>query len=476
MKLFRVSAALLAAALILSHAQPLSAGVLRFPDVSTKMTTAKYWAAKQNDAADVLATRSEIKALNKALLADANTHMYDLKNLPREVDGSVLNETLLKAAKADAAYMGTNKYDAKGNQVTADYYTDMVENTQSADTSTHPVMYGIAVNRTTIRVFPTDKAILDDSGDNDFDNLYNSGLRVNEPFVIESVSADRKFYYGKCDCCAGWVPAEDVAICGTRRQWLDAWNLESDSLLLVYGSKVYTESSNTAPETANRLLTLGTTLELVEADENTELITNRSAYNNYVVYLPVRKADGSFDKKLALISQNAKVKEGFFKLTQKNILKVSFEMLGDTYGWGGMLESDDCSGYVRDVYRCFGLNLARNTTWQSSSPVKKCTFDENTTGEEKYAIIKNLPAGSTLFFPGHEMTYLGTENGKIYVISSVSSMMNPYKEGQRLRVRSVALNTLDIKRANGKTWLESLSTVAIPFAGEGNALFEKEFR
>ena len=178
----------------------------------------------------------------------------------------------------------------------------MINNTQSSDTTNHSVSYGIVVNRTTLRVLPTDDPILDDPGDLDFDNIYNTGLRVNEPVVIRSSSADKKFYYAVSESTSGWLPAEDVTICSDRESWLDAWDHESSELLVVYGSKLMTEDSYTTPETANRLLTMGTTLEIVDKSDYPKLISNRSAYNNYVVYLPIRKEDGSYDKQAAHFS------------------------------------------------------------------------------------------------------------------------------------------------------------------------------
>lgn len=470
----RFFCAFLAAGLVAASASPAAAGVLKFPDVAYRMTKASFWSGRIDGADEVLATYSQIKKLNKAILAEPAANMFDLKNIQTTIDGKAMNEALYNDAVNSAAYFGLNKYDANGEKLTESYYESMIANTQSKNTDFHDVRYGIAVNRTTIRVFPTDLPILDDPGDDDFDNLYNSGLRVNEPFIIKSVSADGNYYFGMSDCCSGWVPAEDVAVCSSRWEWLDAWDLDNDEVLVVYGSKLRTESSNTTPETAERLLTMGTTLELVDGGLSSKLIGNRSAYNNYAVYLPVRLSDGSYRKRAALISQSAPVHEGFLPLTQENVMSVAFERLGDAYGWGGMLNADDCSGYVRDIYRCFGLNIARNTTWQSSSPVKKYTLT-GLSGDAKVQIIKNLPIGSTLFFPGHEMTYLGTAKGKVYVISSTSSMMNPKKEGERLRVRGVVINTLDIKRANGKTWLESLSAATIPFAGAESALYERSY-
>ena len=57
------------------------------------------------------------------------------------------------------------------------------------------------------------------------------------------------------------VPAEDVAVCESKEQWLSAWDIPADRLLVVYGNKEYTDASNSHPDTARRMLTAGTTLE-----------------------------------------------------------------------------------------------------------------------------------------------------------------------------------------------------------------------
>ena len=57
--------------------------------------------------------------------------------------------------------------------------------------------------------------------------------------------------------------------------------------MVVYGNKVYTDESYTAPETARRMLGQSTRLELVTGLEPDQLVNNRSPYHNYVIYLPV---------------------------------------------------------------------------------------------------------------------------------------------------------------------------------------------
>ena len=62
--------------------------------------------------------------------------------------------------------------------------------------------------------------------------------------------------------------------------------------------------------------------------------------------------------------------KGYLPLTQNNVLDVAFSCIGDEYGWGGMNGNMDCSLYTRNIYKCFGLELPRNTTWQEKVPEK----------------------------------------------------------------------------------------------------------
>ena len=171
---------------------------------------------------------------------------------------------------------------------------------------------------------------------------------------------------------------------------------------------------------------------------------------------------------MVLISQHSAVSVGYLPLTSQNVLRVAFSMLGDAYGWGAMLDSADCSSYIRDIYKCFGLELPRNTTWQEAMPVVKCEMGklpQNAEGDAvKAALLDTLPPGAVLYFPGHTMMYLGKVDGNYYVISSVSSVADP-ETGKYLRVRSVVVNTLSMKRMSGKTWMNCLDMALIPYEG-----------
>ncbi|WP_458397618.1 S-layer homology domain-containing protein [Anaerotignum sp.] len=451
----------LALVLSVSLVQPAMANIKYMPDVTPEMSQASFWADYHEGYRDVILTQEEIQAFNQDTFLADGTMVMDLKTAAETYNGISKNKALQSSSASDAQYYLSWTYDQDGNKTDWAYFQEMIDNTQDPDAKeVMPTRYGIAVNRTTVQVFPSDRFLLDDPNDKDSDNMALSAVPVNEPLLIYGTSADGKYYQARIASCSGWVPAEDVALCESREEWLSAWDLPSEDLLVVYGNKVYTDKSYETPATSRRMLTTGTALELVTDLAPDQMIGNRSPYHNYVVYLPVRKEDGSYSKEMALIPETAKVNLGYLPLTMENIAHVAFQNLGDAYGWGGMLDVEDCSGMVRTIYSCFGLEVARNGNWQWNMNMEK--IDMTTMSlEEKCLILDEMPLGSALCFPGHEMIYLGKVDDKYYVISAVGTIMSP-DTGKRLNTRDVMINTLDVKRANGKTWMEALNKAFMP--------------
>ena len=437
----------------------LAAGGYYLPDVTREMSSPSYW----TNETDVLMSYDEIDKLNQETISAKGTNMYDLKNQPEVIDGIALNEAIKKSSQADATYyLGWTYLESKEKATQADY-DKIIENTKNPDAKNEQkVLYGIATKRTELRTFPSPVAIWDDPADSDFDYQYLVSIRVNEPVVITSKSKDGNYYLAKSICCSGWIPADSVAICKNKEEWISAWDIKNEDALIVWGDKVFTETSIVGADRSDLMLTMGTVLELNKDINPNELIDNRAVYNNFVVWLPVRNDDGTYARKLTLISEHKKVNAGYLPFTKANISKVVFSALGNTYGWGGSLNSDDCSGYMRNVYKCFGMELARNTTWQSSMPMAKVDM-QYMAKEEKIKFFDALPFGTILYFNGHEMMYLGERNDKHYVISAVGTIMQPENPSVRQRIRSTIVNTLDVKRANGNTWFDELTVALVPY-------------
>ena len=315
----------------------LASGVYYLPDVTNEMSSPSFWAVET----DVLMSYGEIEKLNEETISAQGTNMYDLKNLPEVVDGVALNEAIKKSSQADATYYLGWTYLENTEKATQEDYDKIIENTQNPDAKKEQnVLYGIATKRTELRTFPAPVAIWGDPADSDFDYQYLVSVRVNEPVVI--TSKDGNYYLAKSICCSGWIPKDAVAICDDKAEWISAWDIKNEDALVVWGDKVFTETSIVGADRSDLMLTMGTVLELAKDVNPNELIDNRAAYNNYVVWVPVRNDDGTYSKKLTLISEHKKVYAVFLPLTKENISKVVFSALGNTYGWGGSLNSDDC--------------------------------------------------------------------------------------------------------------------------------------
>ena len=452
-----------------ARADLVAQSVSLLPDVAEEMTQASYWSDKQTNPDEVLADRATIDALNQAgidavgtmlqPLKEAREYYYDADQqarLKNSADAEIKSEFVGKARDEN----GNILTEAEAEAIIANYPTD-------GRAPNIPSQYAIVTTHTTMRCYPTDRMLGLTPGDNDDDNLYLAALRVNEPLIVRTQSVDGRFFLCISSCMGvAWVPSQDVAICANKAEWLAAWDIPAGQELVVTGYKVRTEQTRVTPNTADRMLYMGTVLERVDLsspEEALEKVGTRSAFYNYVCYLPVRKSDGTYSKELALIAQSAEVSGGYLPLTSENIADTAFNSLGQMYGWGGMLEANDCSGYVRDVYKCFGLELARNTTWQMNLPVRSYSL-AGLDDAHKAAVIAQMPLGTVLFWGGHEMLYLGQENGKLYVISSLGGIGNIYGGSQSSsQVKSVSINTLDMVRWDGSTWLTTLTYANIPY-------------
>ena len=424
--------------------------------VTSKMTKTKFWLNMSSKATKPLMNNDEIKNLNAKMFENKkSTYMNDIKNIQETYNGETLRNNLAKSIDTDA---NRSNYYANGIKVDkTTYFTDIKNNIldNKSVTETDTINYAICTKRTELKWCPTSDYIGYSATDTDNEGV-NAAVAVNEPLILKMKTADGKFYYAISGNCTGWVNSADVAVCKSKEEWLDAWDVEigNKNFLVVTTDRIVTETSFYNPDISARVLTLGCCLKLVEKKDIPARVDGRDAWHNYVVYMPVRNEEGRYVKKIALISEHSKVNVGYLPFTEESLINTAFECLGNRYGWGGSLDAMDCSYYVAQTYRCCGLSLPRNTNWQREIPVYKNI--DGKSDEEKTKAIQTTHIGSPLYFQGHTMMYLGTYNGRIYVISALGSLYDAGNDEKR-NVYSVAINTLDAKRANGKTWLANIT-------------------
>lgn len=434
--------------------------------VTNEMCKASYWKEKTIvDADKVLLDFDGVAKVNQDAIDGSGTKVFDLTEMKSTYSAS--KASISNGLKYDSSdyYKSRNLYVDGAKIDNESFFNTMAQNAyDSAYDGLTDTQYAVCTRFAELLAYPMAGFLGYSANDTD-DEKVNAGLVVNEPVVIrQRVENDGKvFYFCYSTNCTGWVDSESLALCKDKAEWLDAWqvDLKAKDFLVITQDKLTLEPSYITPQVANTKLTLGTILKLVPQSEIPKNIGERGTWNNYVVYMPVRNDDGTYKRDVALIAQHYNVSVGFLPLTQSNILDIAFSCLGNRYGWAGMLESYDCSLYTRTIYRCFGFELPRNTNWQQLVPNTKIDVS-SMTDTQKEAFIETLPAGALLFFPGHTMMYIGSENNVNYSISATGSLSDSQGELEIQSMYSVIVNPLTTRRGNGTTWLNNVDGIVLP--------------
>ena len=443
--------------------------------VTEEMTSADFW--KKNTPEDpdkVLLTPEEIEEYNAALIADsADTLMRDLENITPEYDASALLKNLLAETATP-----TTQYYIDGKAIDNEAYFSAIRKDleKTAFKGERTVQYAVVTTHADMKAIPTNDMLMDSLTDT-ADEFQSSALLVNEPFIIKQ-KCEREgttFYWGHSqNVPGGWIDGANLAICQDRSEWLEAWKIDdinAKDFIVIAQDKVYLDKSTDPSYPAGLYLGLGAALKLVEPENIPVTVGERGTWGNYVVYVPGRNEDGSYVRKMGLIASHYSVHVGYLPYTQSNILDLAFSCQGNRYGWGNMFGNMDCSGYIRNILRCFGFNFPRNTTTQR----KIEGTDVDLTGfktSELTAFLKTLPAGSLLYFSGHGMIYIGTVNDVPYAISSVATLSDTQGEVNIVKYLSVLVTPLTVRRASGNTWLYSLQDAVILPHRENIASFD----
>ena len=102
--------------------------------------------------------------------------------------------------------------------------------------------------------------------------------------------------------------------------------------------------------------------------------------------------------------------KSYLPFSQANLIKQALKFEGEKYGWGHSNNTRDCSGFIRDVYRSFGIIISRDAGQQAKDIIgKNIDFSPYTSRSSKEGFLLKQKPGICMYMQGHVMMYLGKD-------------------------------------------------------------------
>jgi len=343
--------------------------------------------------------------------------MHDLRKLPAALDRAQVAGWIGKLSQLPKKPL----FDVDGKPVpkeTLDGFADALAlDTIPAST---PVRWGLIVERAPLRSFPTELRVFTRAGDTDIDRFQETAEFPGTPVAIVHASRDGRWLFVVSPRYAAWVERRYVAE-GSAGQVLGYAGRAP--YRVVTGASVRTVYTRERPEVSQLQLDMGVRVPLHQGWPQDQPVNGQTPYTSWVVDLPIRQADGRLEIVPALLQKNADTAADYLPLTPANLIRQAFKFLGERYGWGHAYDGRDCSGFVSDVYRSFGLEMPRNTSAQGVSPAfAHRLFGDGDDHAQREQAARAARLGDLVYIPGHVMMVLGQLDDNPYVIHDVLGM------------------------------------------------------
>ncbi len=442
------------------------------PGVESQMLDPAYWIAKTKNANQKILNYTEIDQLNRQTSINMKNlglenQYFVLDNFPNKISCNRLKETMQEYSSADE-FPEEKCYDKDGREISEIMKEQIIENAAFTDIEKEiEVEFALLVARTDLRAFPTDIVFARKSESPDIDIFQLTALSCGMEVVVLHKSKDKKWLYIQSKYYPGWVRAENVAIAENRSIIADY--LQENPRLLVTGSWLESEPNPFSAKTSNITLQMGDQLPLANKNSRDTVsgskLQTQGVTGCYPVKIPVRKKNGKLGFAISLLAGQADVKVGQLKYTKHNLLTQAFKMLGERYGWGGMFCRRDCSRFVFDIYRTFGINIPRDAGQPQENGAAGQTIKFTGNSSQRKKIMKQLNPGDPIYMKGHVVIYLGEVDEQHYVIHAGAGYAEKHK-GELINrsVHSVFVMNVEsfVMRSKERSYLDSF-TVARQF-------------
>ncbi len=372
--------------------------------------TPQYWAARLDNADAPILDRAQIDAQN-ARMRSQDAHIQDIAALPTQLTAAQVRSSIT----ALSSWPTRALYDDQGQPIAAAMRASIEANLglQAIAAQAAP-QYGLVVKRAALRTFPTRQRVFSSTGDTDIDRFQESALFPGDKVAVVHRSADGRWLFVHSERYSAWIEAESVAT-GDKASVLGYG--AQGPYRIVTGAVAHTAFTPEEPRVSRLQLDMGVRLPVLADWPAASPVNGQQAHAAWVVQLPVREADGQLKLVPALLPRSQDTAGEYLALTPRLLLQQAFKFLGERYGWGHDYDTRDCSGFVSEIYRSFGVLLPRNTSAQAVSPaLDRLAFTEKTGKAARDRAVTDLQVGDLVYIPGHVMMAIGHVDGRTWVI------------------------------------------------------------
>lgn len=403
--------------------------------VSDAQLDPQFWIRRAPNATRTVLDRSSIAEQNARLLK-LDPSARDMEALPPTLSSQQVRswiESLSSVPERDMFDASGSKYER------ADYDAFIASLALERIPATQTTRFGLVVRRADLRTFPSMLSGFTSADSQNIDRFQETALFPGTPVAMVHESSDGNWWFVVSALYTAWVEKQFVAE-GSAEQVFGY--TRKAPYLVVTGATVKTVSTPARPEVSELQLDMGVRVPVLADWPPSQPVNGQHPYTSHVIELPERAPDGSLRFSPALLPRTADTTDNYLPLTRANILDQGFKFLGERYGWGHSNNARDCSGFVSEVYRSFGVQLPRNTRDQSVSPaLNRITFTPSDDHQRRLAVLRNLHVGDLIYIPGHVMMVIGFDQGMPYVIHDTTGISYLDEKGE---IRRVVLNGVSV--------------------------------
>ncbi|GAA7067921.1 SH3 domain-containing C40 family peptidase [Helicobacter pylori] len=271
----------------------------------------------------------------------------------------------------------------------------------------------VVVRDSDVRAVPTNKPYYLSQKGYPFDRYQNSLIFQGTPVLVTHFNLDKTYAHIQSSFVYGWIKVSDLAYMRDKDIEL-LTKLKNYVMPIKDKIPLYTDYGDFYTDAR-----VGELFALIPQSQNASQNPQKKELKAYGF---LRDAKGY----AALQSVTLDEKDFFVfpkTFNSENMAYFIDTMLGQKYGWGGLLGNRDCSAFTRDSFANFGILLPRNSYAQSRYANNYVDLSSMKAKEKEDYILKNAtPFGTLIYLKGHIMLYLGAYNHQAIVAHSIWSV------------------------------------------------------